>query len=725
MKIVYPSSSFLFSDDSPTVSKLWGCILNLPRPEDASFKSSHYIICDKCGALKTSKGNVCPICHPDTPYNGTSDKFVFSDCLLTNDKIKKSPNPLFEAIVCLTFDISSSSSLFQQVIYTISSQNFQEEFSGCGFIFAFLIKDTAVFVTKEENGKSDNLSFDKIPRLTSKNCFFTSETISNALIDAFSIVQVMVLDLFSTEKSFSVLFSELSKNLFNSSNVRNENEVCIDHLFLFYASNLAVPKKCRFDLNFCVHCIELNDRKTIDRKYNPRKMNEIEKLSDNFILYHGTSRKEKSLDNLKMETSQLTSTQNSMNETSNFESEKRFSIYDSVLIAFQNGWTHSIISASDLQSIQLIEYIKFCLKPILPKSVKISLHISPELEIAWISSNKILLPNDVNSKSRQSNFDNKNKQKNFATVFVKNFQSDFMLHVTFQQNSKSASSYEKAKYFTLQTVFEFSDGITFITNRSFKKAASLPKGNVGVSYSKSSHEWSDSINFAPFCMICLKQRASLFLMNYINNAFYSNNSNNSLSFFRRKLSGSTQMSSSSSSIESNDSNSKFKLISNKTNFCFNWSVYSSSNNSSHKFNNADLWDVGFCHVINNQEIFSPSLSIVRQIVDLFHSLFIDDHSPINEKIRLDVIYLSMTQGMGYFVILFNSLFTVLKKPDVLYFPPFLIVSRSNKGEICAPPPDVADKNHDKAVILSTIRIELDDESVQTIKNTIANATKKI
>ena len=317
-----------------------------------------------------------------------------------------------------------------------------------------------------------------------------------------------------------------------------------------------------------------------------------------------------------------------------------------------------------------------------------------------------------------------------------------MLHVTFQQIQKLASSYEKAKYFTLQVIFEFVNGQTFISNRSWKKAASLPK-NAASSNLNFSHEWSDSINVAPFCMICLKQRASLFLMNYINKSLNNNTNNNNgsnsngnsgglnhSSFFRRRFSvsstsstGSTAMTATASATSSSSNSSASRMLSGKPTFTFNWTGKGESG-SSVKFNNADLWDVGFCHTISNQEIFSPSLSIVRQIVELFNSLFIDDNSPINEKIRLDIIYLTMTQGFGYFVSLFNSLFTLLKNSDVLYFPPFFIVSREIDGFLKKEPPDLSDKNQDKAVFLSTVRIELDEEEIQAIKSTIANAIKQ-
>lgn len=721
LKIVYPTSSFLFSDDSPNASKLWGCILTLPRQEDATFKSQQYSICDKCGSFKTSKGNICPICHPETPYNANTDKFIFSDCLLLKDdsndnlnNVNKDISP-FSSIICFAFDISSSSSIFQQIIYSITSADFQREFIDCGFIIAFLIKDTTIFVTRQDDGQSDNLSFDRIPPLD-KSHFFTSESLSNALIDSFSIIQVMVLDLFSTERSLSILFSELSKNLFNDNSKSSNKKIYLDHLFLFYASSLSISRRQQIEVNFHVHCIELNDKKTIERKYFTSQLSEGEKSDsfDTFSIYQSKSRKEKSLDNLKIETSPITSTQN-------FEGEIRYSIYDSILIAFQNGWTHINVSSSEVNSNQLIEYIKNCIKPILPKSVKISLHISPELEIAWVSSNKILMPSFVS-------IENKNRLKNHATIYVHNFQSDFMLHVTFQQAAKSAQNYEKAKYFTLQTVFEFSSGPTFIANRSYKKAASLPKGNGGSGgFGSRSHEWSDSINFAPFCMTCLKQRASLFLMNYISAAFYSksdgNNGNHS-SFFRRRLSVTPQNQPNSKELNSSEVTSKNKMLGGKTVFSFNWSANQPSN-SAPKFNNADLWDVGFRFVINNTEIFSPSLSIVRQIVELFHSLFIDENSPINDKIRLDIVYLTMTQGFGYFVPLFNALFTILKKDDVLYFPPFLIVPRSNRDEIKFTIPDVADKNQEKAVILPTISVELDDDVVQRIREIFSIARKKL
>lgn len=748
MKIVYPTSSFLFSDDSPSYSKLWGCTLTLPHEDDVSIESPKFLICDKCGAYKTSQGKVCPICHPETPYNSNTKKFIYTDCLLNNNTHevqsnitgKKSP---FSSIVCFAFDISSSSSLYQQIIYTITSNDFQKEFNDYGFIFAFLIKDTTIFITRQDDGISDHLSFDKLPPLNPSN-FFTSENLGNALIDAFSIVQVIVLDLYVTERSFSILFSELSKNLFNDSSENSEEKIYLDHLFLFYPFHLLVSKKIKLNLPYSVHCIEINDKKTIEKKYFNRKTFEPEKTGsyDNLSLYQGSSRKERSLDNLKMD-SNFFNTSNSINDSNNFDSDIQFSNYDSFLLAFQNGWTHSIISASDVKSIKLIEYIKYCIKPFLPKQLKISLHVSPELEIAWISANKILMPNSVNSKSGT----NSNKLKNYATVMVNNFQSDFMLHVTFQPVSKSAV-YDKAKYFALQTIFEFSNGRTFISNRSFKKSANIPK-NADPS---SSHEWSDSINVAPFTMMCIKQRASFFLMSLINSSFYSPTPSHSSFFKRRSSTSSTGASSPTSSsavlkltspssstaqspITSNNqipiiptgspSSSavnalKSKMLTGKPLFNFNWSINGQTTFSG-KFNNSDLWDVNFTQILNNQNSSTPSLSIVGQIVELFTALLIDDASPLNEMIRVDIIYMTMTQGYSYFISLFNSLFTLLNsKSETLYLPPFFFVSKLNEMTKMLQAPDLGDKNQDKVVLLSTIRIELNEEEIQAISNIITN-----
>lgn len=71
----------------------------------------------------------------------------------------------------------------------------------------------------------------------------------------------------------------------------------------------------------------------------------------------------------------------------------------------------------------------------------------------------------------------------------------------------------------------------------------------------------------------------------------------------------------------------------------------------------------------------------------------------------------MTQGFAYFVALFNTIFSFLKNSKVLFFIPFLIVPRLNESQIDPASPNVSEKNQDKVTILSTIKVEMDEDNV--------------
>ncbi|OHT10748.1 hypothetical protein TRFO_19881 [Tritrichomonas foetus] len=526
MKIVYPTSSFLFSNENTTNDRTWGCLLTLPQTYDVPLIAPDFISCSKCGSCKTPQNNSCPICNPKTFFENMSN-LSFLDILITKDrKIKNKP------ILCLAFDMTAHQSVIQQIIYTVASNDFQKEFIGYNFFFAFLCKQP-IFVTKI-NG-IDNLSFGKFPNEDFE--FFTSENLSNSIIEAFQIVSTMVLNPSFQNNSIDLLLNELAK-------------VSFDHLFLFYSSQ-QLPTSCPCKCS--IHCIEITQK----------------------------------------------------------------SYSENVITPFLNGWTHCTISKC---TPKIISYLKLRANPFLSKEMKISIKCSSDLEVFWISGSK----------------SDTNVQKNTASIYLTNYPIDYMLTVTFQAVSK----YNKQNYFSLQVIYEFSDGHTFIANRAYRKASNFS-------------EWADSINIAPFCIMFLKQKVSNFLKNYLNH--HSNKSKWPLSPDKKGLS---------------------------------WKS---------SFNSVDY----------------PSFTIVKKVLALFQSLFIEGDSFLPEKIKLEVIYLSMTKGFKYLGALFNCLFGLSENSDFICFPPFIIFNQT----YISVQPDLAD--------LPSITVVLNENDYQQLLNQITNEIHNI
>lgn len=665
LKIVYPTTSFLFPDDSPNFSKIWGCNLTIPKFEDKTSTCQCLKLCKKCGAYRTENDQICPICDSELFYDNGFGKFIFSDILLTKDEISNSNSDAkpFSSIICLAFDMTNLSPLFQSLLSFFTSKEFQNEFAGFGFLISFLVNNTAVFVSRSQASPSENISFDRLllhDNQSPESFFFTSENLPTALTDAFSIIQAMVLDLNSNDQSFSTLFSELSK----AATFLNGETFSIDHFFLFYSTSF--PSQFDFRLNFRVHCIKIYPKII--------KMSSVDDQPDDFCS-------------------------------------------DSLISCFQNGWEHCLLSHFDQN--RLFAYIKNVTQREISNTVTITVHTSPELEICWVSGSKIISPTDANFSKKSS----ENKNRNQMTVTITNYPTDFVLRLTFQPSMKY--KYERSHLISFQAVFEFANGDVFVSNRIWRKAQSSTMKKKALLVS---NEWVDSLNFAPFCMVNLHQQVSLFLFHHINNFFTKFRHRKSLNAIEICNSNGDKQSSNTPRTTTNRSNStKFALMTklfaermatNAKVFTFNWSV--NGQIFTNEMNNRDLWESDILGKSGGSTITVPSLLISQKIIELYQTLFLDENSAVPFRIRLEVIFLSMTKGFGYFSALFNELFRALNDFTYFFFPPFFL-TKFNQSIQLSP-----NMTNDLiiAFLPSFIRIELEDDVFQRISEQIRNIKEK-